>query len=339
MSAETPAIQTLPDPLAGPARPRISVILPTFNRAETLERVLQAWLAQDIEPEAFEIVVADDGSSDATPAVLRTMAERLGPRLTVVVLGRNRGPAAARNAALARAVGDWVVITGDDIVVPAGFLRGHRDWHAQHPAREDALLGYVTWAPTAAVSPFMRWLERGGRDYFFDYGPRTARPVSSALFYTCNVSLKRSLLEAAGPFDTDFRFASHEDLEMGYRLERCGMRLHFDPAVYAWHDHALRVDTSVRRVYRMGYSAHTYWRKVPDRAPLVRRVWRGVFARVFSLAAWRSVLVRFNGPELDDGREHPLRWKIALAMAYGMGLGDARMGREAIPPASPGPDR
>lgn len=86
----------------------VSVIVPTYNRAALLRRTLASVLAQTVAP--LEILVADDGSTDATGTVLDEFAGRITPlRLP------HRGlPAASRNAALRQARGDWVAFVDDD---------------------------------------------------------------------------------------------------------------------------------------------------------------------------------------------------------------------------------
>ena len=76
-------------------RPRCSVILPTYNRAETLPRAVASVLAQD-EPD-FELIIVDDASTDKTAAWLATLDD---PRIRVARSERNQGPSAARNTGI-----------------------------------------------------------------------------------------------------------------------------------------------------------------------------------------------------------------------------------------------
>lgn len=76
-------------------RPRCSVILPTYNRAETLPRAVASVLAQD-EPD-FELIIVDDASTDQTAAWLATLDD---PRIRVARSERNQGPSAARNTGI-----------------------------------------------------------------------------------------------------------------------------------------------------------------------------------------------------------------------------------------------
>jgi glycosyltransferase involved in cell wall biosynthesis len=88
--------------------PVVSVVLPTYNRARTLERAVRSVLAQTMGD--LELIVVDDGSSDETAQLLAGIAD---PRLHVIRQD-NRGAAAARNAGIARATADWLAFQDSD---------------------------------------------------------------------------------------------------------------------------------------------------------------------------------------------------------------------------------
>jgi glycosyltransferase involved in cell wall biosynthesis len=88
--------------------PRISVIIPTFNSAQTLERALQSVFAQTIS--AVEIIVIDAGSSDATLQITQQHRERIAH----VVSEKDNGIYDAINKGLQLATGEWIFILGSD---------------------------------------------------------------------------------------------------------------------------------------------------------------------------------------------------------------------------------
>jgi glycosyltransferase involved in cell wall biosynthesis len=103
---------------------KLTVVIPTMNKQPLLGRTLAALLEQDAGTDAWNVVVVDDGSSDGTAALLRTLANRT-PRLRVVSPERNVGRAAARNLGWQAADGRWVLFLDDDILAPPGLLRTH----------------------------------------------------------------------------------------------------------------------------------------------------------------------------------------------------------------------
>src|SRR5213078_111896 len=119
------------------------------------------------------------------------------------------------------------------------LLDEHLRWHERHPEETTGVLGHVAWSQDVRVTPFMRWLERGIQ---FDY--RSIRGIEAPWWhlYSCNASLKRSLLERGGGFD-EVRFPfGYEDLDLGRRLSDCGLRLLYNREARGEH---LRKDSLV----------------------------------------------------------------------------------------------
>lgn len=93
--------------------PRVSVIIPTYNRAELLRHAIASVLAQDYQD--LEVIVADDGSTDHTAEVVSAF----GSRVTYLVLPHKGQPAAPRNAGLAAATGEYIAfLDSDDLFLP-----------------------------------------------------------------------------------------------------------------------------------------------------------------------------------------------------------------------------
>jgi len=209
------------------ATPEFSVLLPTYNRADALHRTLSALEKQTVDMAVCEIIVVDDGSTDSTDRVLWKFSEKTDTRIFYALLKENGGPARARNIGLSMCRGRAVLILGDDIEPAASLLEKHLHFHREHPDEQDSMLGFVSFPKGLQPNSFMRWLAQDGRKYFFNYQDLEAGQLAGPLFfYTCNVSVKISLLNKSGWFDESFPFASHEDLELGYRLAENGMRLH-----------------------------------------------------------------------------------------------------------------
>jgi GT2 family glycosyltransferase len=168
-------------------------------------------------------------------------------------------------------------------------------------------------------------MERGGSAFFFDYpGLPLGRPVTPASFYTCSVAVSRQLLETTHGFDEGFPYASHEDLELGLRLGRQGMRLWYEPDLCAFHWHPLTLASASDRVRRMGRSAWMYWGRVEDGSPHWRRLARrllSLLSRTPGLNAWRRVLLA----RLSDTRpEQAKGWWLLMQLSFWIGYGEAR---------------
>jgi glycosyltransferase involved in cell wall biosynthesis len=87
----------------------VTVVIPTHNRKELLDRTLRSVLAQ--EDVDLSVVVVDDGSADGTEAFVQALAD---PRVSVVRHPEARGVSAARNTGIARATTTWLAFVDDD---------------------------------------------------------------------------------------------------------------------------------------------------------------------------------------------------------------------------------
>ena len=189
---------------------KFSVVIATKDRAALLDGALASLRAQENAPE-YELVVVDNGSSDATPAVARKHGASYA-----FVAEPNRGK--ARNAGIARATGDAIVFVDDDVVTPPHFVAAHAKAH-----RDEIF-------PLAVSGPILNVPDASHR-------PEPARPAnfSRAFFVTCNVSVRTASLRAVGGFDEDFDLYGWEDTELGARLRAHGVRRAFAWDAYLWH--------------------------------------------------------------------------------------------------------
>src|SRR6185295_323005 len=221
----------------------LSVVIPTHNRLEVLSEVPQALEIQHAAP-PFEVVVVDDGSTDGTGDWLRSRSFQVPLR---AIVQENHGPAAARNTGVAAASGRWVAFLGDDTVPSPGWLATHR---AAHRQRGDdphlAVIGYTGWHRRMRLNPFLRYINEYGLQFGYALIRDRKEDVPFNFLYTSNLSMPRDLL-LAEPFDLRFPYAAWEDIELGYRLQRRGMRLVYEPAATVAHDHPTDVDRFMTR--------------------------------------------------------------------------------------------
>jgi len=211
----------------------LTVVIPTYNRREVLRRTLNGYLAQSSPHLVSELLIVDDGSTDDTESVVSEFW-RVAPFPIRYLHQPNRGPAAARNLGLTEAATQLVLYTDDDVIPHPELVLQHVRWHRQDPAPSVAVLGFVTWAPEVHATPFMRWYGEGGS--LFGYRQfRHRREIDYRSFYTCNLSVKREFLQAFGKFDERFKIAAYEDIELGFRLSKTGLRLLYNPQAIGYH--------------------------------------------------------------------------------------------------------
>jgi GT2 family glycosyltransferase/radical SAM superfamily enzyme YgiQ (UPF0313 family)/Flp pilus assembly protein TadD len=247
--------QAAADPTPDPSRsaPGLSVVIPTYNRQTIVRRTLLAFASQTFPPDQFEVLLVDDGSTDDTVAMVRRMKLPFPLR----VLARPHGGAnVARNEGIRAARGHIVVITGDDMIPEPSFLEAHATFHRKYPAETEAMLGFIDWSPEITITPFMKFIvsPEGGQQ--FSYHLVKNGKVDFRLFYTSNISLKRSFLQRqATLFDPDFVYPAFDDVELGYRLANQGMQIHFNPLAVAKHHHEITLESFVERQRKAGQMA------------------------------------------------------------------------------------
>ncbi|MBL8002792.1 MAG: glycosyltransferase family 2 protein [Flavobacteriales bacterium] len=126
---------------------RVTVLIPVYNKAPFLKACLDSVLNGPFQD--LEVVAVDDASTDGSLAVLRAISD---PRLRVIALDRNLGPAGAANRGLDEARGEYIVrLDADDLIVPDRIVRqvAYMDAHPEVGASGSALTLFgatdVTW--------------------------------------------------------------------------------------------------------------------------------------------------------------------------------------------------
>src|SRR5947209_12797417 len=105
----------------------VSIVVPTYNRRASLERLLRALDEQTYPFDRFEVIVIDDGSDDGTPEQLQALTTRYQLR----VLGQpHQGPAAARNMGVSNAEAPLILFLDDDVVPTRDLIAVHIATHA-----------------------------------------------------------------------------------------------------------------------------------------------------------------------------------------------------------------
>ncbi|MBN2780818.1 MAG: glycosyltransferase family 2 protein, partial [Candidatus Marinimicrobia bacterium] len=105
---------------------RFSVIVPTFNRLGEIRELLASLEEQTLEKNAFEVIVVDDGSTDATEAFIHDTIAR-GTLNLSFYRQDHRGPGPARNTGMEHAKGEYFVFIDSDCIADPGWLKAYHD--------------------------------------------------------------------------------------------------------------------------------------------------------------------------------------------------------------------
>ena len=240
-------------------QPLVSVLLATHQRRPVLLECLEAFARQLVPRGWHELVVVDDGSTDGTVELLRSLQLDVPLRIATQA---NAGPAAARNRGLELCTGELVLFANDDTIPQEDLVERHVSSHREH---EDpvAILGTFEQPAEQLRTAGMRLLEREA--YVFGYsGFEPGQKLHGEHFYTCNVSVSRRAVVAVGAFDEAFRHAMAEDTDLGLRLELAGVPVVYDPRARGQHRHVLRFEDLKRRQRLMGREHVRMWVRHPE---------------------------------------------------------------------------
>lgn len=239
----------------------ITVVIPTRDRRDRLAECLESLGNQSLPAKSYEIIVVDDGSTDGTGDLLEEISKN-SPNIRHLSQ-QSGGPSKARNLGIENAGAPIILFTGDDCVADRHLLREHLRLHKKGNAV--AVLGHIEWHPNLEVTPFMRYITI---DTQFSY-PRikeAAENVPFHFFYTSNISVSKRSIEIAGAFDEEFHAAAFEDIELGYRLWRSGVRIVYNPRAVTYHHHPVDLEDYIRRQIKSGRAAAILYRKHPELA-------------------------------------------------------------------------
>ncbi len=189
--------------------PRVTVVIPTYNRASLLPRAIRSVLAQTFSD--FELLIVDDASSDNTEEVVAGFA---GPQISHIRRQRNRGLAAARNTGIAAARGEFIAFLDDDDEWLPRKLETQVAIFDAAPARVGAVhCGSVTIvSETGKTVVRLRPTCRGNLYPRLRYFPNFLSIGGSTLMF------RRGCFGRVGLFDE--QFVVHQQYEMWFRVAR-----------------------------------------------------------------------------------------------------------------------
>ncbi len=270
----------------------VSVIVPTRDRLEMVAALPERLAKVRHAGCAVELIVVDDGSRQ--PVLPRLGGARAFGRELVVLRQGRFGPARARNLGAREARGQLLVFFADDLDPDPDWLEAHVRAQASATGEAVAFVGRVEPSTRGGDTPFDRFVWRAGVHFDFAAAEREARRPSGVCFtrfHTSNLSLPRAAFLDAGGFDEGFEIAAWEDVELGYRVSQCAVRIGWagDAIVRALPGSGRSLAEYLRWRERALPSAYRALRRVPGLAEHVARRqrprWRGAAHRLL----WRLI--------------------------------------------------
>jgi GT2 family glycosyltransferase len=305
--------------------PEVSVVIPTYRRAERLPALFAALSEQTLDPSRFEVLAIDNFSADDTKATLDSLAASATFPVRILQMTSNNGPAPARNLGWRTAAAPIVVFLDDDCLP-------RPDWLASGLAgmQADPSLGVLQGRVVAPDN----YSAEGMPDWYHCQIIDGITPY----FEACNIYYRREALEEAKGFDESFGWWG-EDTELGWRVVDAGWARGFASGAtvvhavtqrgWRWYfDNGLLFDNMMRIARdHPAFRKEAFWRPwgfrreqtaiVVAAVGIVGAIWfRPSLLLALPYALWRRP---------RRGREHPLRYTAeSIAVDAGHAVGQLK---------------
>lgn len=226
--------------------PLVSIIIPTYNRPETLRRCLLSLVSLDADRSQFEVIVVDDGSENSCESIVKKESSDLH---WIFIRQENQGPAAARNLGASYAKGRYLAFLDDDCSLST-------DWFAMLPKflDEHSMIGGQTI--NMLTKNIFSTASQELIEYLYSYFSQNSH---EAQFITSNnMIVPTSLFMSIGGFSVEFTKAAAEDRDFCDRWLLAGQSIRYASEIVVEHRHDLTFRQFLRQHFGYGFGARIY---------------------------------------------------------------------------------
>jgi len=224
-----------------------SVIIPYYNRMEHITNALKTLNQQDFDADDFEVILAEDGSHDFNQEAIDGMNLKIAVRYFNTM--KNIGRAYARNLGILHAKGELLVFLDSDMLVKPDYVSQHVNFHQRvFPDQMVLQIGLRNLLYNKPYNNLTNRLTKLAFEEDYDHEERHGlfQLISENLgslrsnwlyTYTNNMSIPKKAVELFGGFDENFKGWGLEDTEFGYRQNKNGVRIMYNPNIEAFHQY------------------------------------------------------------------------------------------------------
>lgn len=250
--------------------PDISVLINTYNRAESLFEVITAFLnLPDTKSCKTEIIIVDDGSKEEYLPLLKELNQN-HVALRYIKYNMNKGSMFAKNVALHHARGEISVFVGDDIIPLPGFLTRRLTAHRRYNATV-LILGHTEWHPSVRNNMISLYSTKYSGFQFGYHFIRHKSEASLRNLYTSNISFVTAAIKTRGLYFKCLEGINlYDDTLWGDQLKVHGFRLIYDREIEALHKHHTDYKWFINRAYNKGRTAMQLYTKYPNSADFTK---------------------------------------------------------------------
>lgn len=239
----------------GGGRPMVSVIMPVYNDPDGIGATLDTVLKQSYPADRYEIIVADNNSTDETRDVVRSYCKQHPGLITLVVEDQIQSPAAARNRGIEHASGSVFAFIDANMTVDETWLESV----VKSVSKDDrSYMGctvetYVIEGHETLAAKYDRLFAFPMREYVEE----------SDFSGTGCLVVRREVFEEVGLFDS--RLISAEDKEFGERVHEAGFDQHFESEITMYHPARSSIIEQVKKSFRLGRGNRQLYEIYSDR--------------------------------------------------------------------------
>lgn len=230
-------------------RVKLSIVMATYNRADLLEKQLNAFQNQSTDLTEFEVVIINDGSSDETANLLYVWSQKMAN--LKYSNQENAGPAVARNNGVKHASGEIIAFTDDDCIVDLNWVESILTAFEQNEVK---VVQGLTYTDKSKRTPLTHQIENLNWNNVIP---------------TCNAAYKKDFFEELGGFEVDFPFPHNEDTDLAWRVHE-RTKVLFDSNVKVYHPPVkVRFSSQLKRMrmlrsefllFRRNQNSYKNWR-------------------------------------------------------------------------------
>lgn len=231
---------------------KYSFVIPTYNKKELLRRTLEFINLQKYYPKGeYEVIVVDDGSNDGTSEYIKDMDWTYSLKYIYLERDIKSCRSKARNVGWSKAEGDIIIFLDDDILINEEYLNELDRYYAIDESllvlgtrlnlpqnkRDECLCDWSSITEEAYKTDNSSMLEaRHITLKYLSYNASYHR-FPWVLAFSCNMVIPKIILEKYGGFDEDFKDWGYEDIELGYRLFKKGVKIVINSKLEVLHQY------------------------------------------------------------------------------------------------------
>ncbi len=220
-----------------------SIVISTYNQLETLKLSMESLRRQIRNPKSFEIIIADDCSSDGTDEFVKR--QRYPIFLKYSRSDSRQGRAVNRNRGFQKAAGQWIIFLDGDMVPQADFIDAYFNSWDEFP--DSVVIGSWAYPSGWKISPWQKYLASRGR-LVMSHGAK----VPGKYFNSGNFAIMKTTIDKLCGFDTAFEGWGGEDTDFGLRLDRESVPIRYIPDAACVHYHRKKLPDILNEYEKYG---------------------------------------------------------------------------------------